>query len=129
MRHWGFFALLAASPAWADLEPGSWEITARVEVQGVQDPQAVTQTECLTPERAADPGSLFGNRGAGCELLNKKDDGSLITFDVACATQPPVRGSGKVSYSSQSLEGDLELRIEGLSTRSRISGRRLGGCR
>ena len=128
MRHWGFIVLLAVSPAWADLEPGNWEITARTEVQGVQDPQAFTQTHCLTREQAADPGGLFGNRGIGCELLNKKDSGSLITFDVAC-TQPPARGSGKVSYSSQSLEGDLELKLEGISTRSHISGRRLGDCR
>ena len=127
MRTWGFIMLLAASPAWADLEPGNWEITARVEVQGVQDPQAITQTECLTPE----PAPRLPNRlpGSGCELLNKNDNGSLITFDVACATQPPVRGSGKVSYSPQSLEGDLELRLEGFSTRSHITGRRLGGCR
>jgi uncharacterized protein DUF3617 len=128
MRHWGFILLLAASPAWADLEPGNWEITARTEVQGVQDPKAFTQTQCLTREQAADPGGLFGNRGTSCEFLNKNDSGSLITFDVACATQPPLRGSGKVSYSSQSLEGDLELRLEGFTTRSHISGRRLGGC-
>ena len=129
MRHWGFIALLAASPAWADLEPGNWEISARTEVQGVQDPQALTLTQCLTREQAADPGSLFGRGGTSCEFLNKKDDGSVMTFDVACAMQPPVRGAGKVSYSSQSLEGDLELRLEGVSMRSHISGRRLGGCR
>ena len=128
MRHWGFIALLAASPAWADLEPGKWEITARTEVQGVQDPTAFTQTHCLTREQAADPGGLFGSSGMGCEFLNKNDDGSVMTFDVACAMQPPVRGSGKVTYSSQRLEGDLELRLEGISTRSHISGRRLGGC-
>ena len=128
MRHWGLVVLLAAAPAWADLEPGNWEITARTEVQGVQDAQAFTQTHCLTREQAADPGSLFGNRSTICEFLNQKDSGSVMTFEVVCALQPPVRGSGKVSYSSQSLEGDLELRLEGLSTRSHISGRRLGGC-
>jgi hypothetical protein len=129
MRHWGFIVLLAASPAWADLEPGNWEITARTDVQGVQDPKALTLTQCLTREQAADPASLFGSSGASCEFLNKKDDGAVMTFDVACAMQPPVRGAGKVSYSSQSLEGDLELRLEGVSMRSHISGRRLGGCR
>ena len=128
MRRWGFILLLAASPAWADLEPGNWEITARTEVQGVQDPKAYTHTHCLTREDAADPGGLFGSRGTSCEFLNKNDNGSVMTFDVACATQPPLRGSGKVSYSSQTLEGDLELRLEGFTTRSHISGRRLGGC-
>jgi hypothetical protein len=128
MRTWGFIVLLAASPAWADLEPGNWEITARTEVQGVQDPKPVTLSHCLSREQAADPASLFGNSGTSCEFLNKNDNGSVMTFDVACATQPPVKGSGRVSYSSQSLEGDLELKVEGFATRSHITGRRLGGC-
>ena len=128
MRRWGFVLMAFAFPVDADLEPGNWEITARTEVQGVQDSKPFTQTHCLTREQAAEPGSLFGNRGTNCEFLNKNDSGSVMTFEVACATQPPVRGSGRVTYSSQSLEGELELRLEGFSTRSRISGRRLGGC-
>ena len=58
-----------------------------------------------------EPGRLFGGRGSACEFLNKSDS-----------------GSGGVRYTSQSLEGDLELKLEGLATRSHISGRRLGGC-
>ena len=128
MKHWGLLLLLAASTAWADLEPGNWEITARTEVQGVQDSKAFTQTQCLTREDAADPGRIFGSRGTSCEFLNKNDNGSVMTFDVACSTQPPLKGSGRVSYSPHSLQGDLELRLEGFSTRSHISGRRLGSC-
>ena len=128
MRRWGLIALLAASPAWADLEPGNWEITARTEIQGVQDAKAYTHTHCLTREDAADPGRIFGSRGTSCEFLNNNDSGSLMTFDVACSTQPPLKGAGRVSYSAHSLEGDLELKLEGFSTRSHISGRRLGGC-
>ena len=128
MRSWALIVLLATFPAWADLEPGNWEITARTEIQGVQDPKAFTQTQCLTREDARDPGRIFGNRGTSCEFLNKNDNGSVMTFDVACATQPPLKGSGRVGYSAHSLEGDLELRLEGFSSRSHISGRRLGGC-
>ena len=128
MKHYGFLLLLWAAPTWADLEPGNWEITARTEIQGVQDRNAFTQTQCLRREDAADPGRIFGSRGTSCEFLNKNDNGSVMTFDVACATQPPLKGSGRVSYTAHSLEGDLELRLEGFSTRSHISGRRLGGC-
>ena len=119
---------LLSSVAYADLEPGNWEITARTEVQGVPDPKSFTQQQCLTVEDARDPGRIFGNRGTACEFTRRDDTGSVLTFEVACGTQPPVRGSGSVRYSSQSLEGDLELRLEGFSTRSHITGRRLGGC-
>jgi hypothetical protein len=119
---------LGAMSAGADLEPGNWEITARTEVQGVPDPKSFTQQQCLSAEDTRDPGRIFGNRGTQCEFTRRDDTGSVLTFEVACGTQPPVRGSGSVRYSSQSLEGDLELRLEGFSTRSHITGRRLGGC-
>ncbi len=128
MKYWILPFLAVALPVHADLEPGQWEITARTEVQGVQDAKAFTHQHCLSREQAADPGSLFGRSGTNCEFTNKNDTGSAMTFDVACATQPPIRGAGSVRYSAQTLEGDLELKLEGLVTRSRISGRRLGGC-
>lgn len=128
MRRRAFLLWMAAFPAYADLEPGNWEITARTEVQGMADPAAITQTQCLKPEDARDPGRIFGNRGTLCEFLNRNDTGSVLTFEVACGTQPPVRGSGSVRYARDRLEGDLELRLEGTSTRSRITGRRVGGC-
>ena len=125
---WRWFLLAIVFPAYAEVEPGNWEITARTEVQGVADPKAFTHMHCLTAEDARDPGRLFGNRGTSCEFSNRNDTGSVLTFEVACATQPPVRGSGSVRYARHSLEGDLELKLEGLVTRSRITGRRLGGC-
>ena len=112
-----------ATPVHADLEPGRWEITARTDGS-----KAFTQQHCLTRETAGDPGTLFGSGDSGCEFVNKNDTGSIIRFEVVCATQPPVRGTGSVQYFPQSLEGDLELNLEGVVARSHISGRRLGGC-
>ena len=115
--------LFIATPAYADLEPGQWEITARTD-----DGKPFTQQHCLTRDTAGDPGILFGNRDAGCEFVNKTDTGSIIRFEVVCATQPPVRGTGRVQYFPQSLEGDIDLKLETVVVRSHISGRRLGGC-
>ena len=125
---WGWLLLAAALPAHADLEPGNWEITARTEVQGAAEPQSLTQTQCLKAEDARDPSRIFGSRGALCELINRHDTGSLVTFEVACGGQPPVRGAGSVRYTAVSLEGDFELNLDGFTTRSRITGRRMGGC-
>jgi hypothetical protein len=117
---------LAAFHARADLQPGQWEISARAELPGAGTPQAIKQMHCLKREDA-DPSRLFGG-GAGCTFLNKNDNGSVVTFDVACSAPVPARGTGTVRYTPQSLEGDLELRFEGFSTRSFISGRRVGDC-
>jgi hypothetical protein len=119
---------MVAFPVYADIEPGNWEITSRTQVQGVADPKGLTQMQCLKAQDAADPGRIFGGGSIGCEFINRNDTGSVITFEVACGTQPPVRGSGSMRYTRDSLEGDLELKLEGFSTRSHIIGRRLGGC-
>ena len=130
MRRWGFvplvLVLLPVLPVRADIQPGSWEVTVRMQIEGMTEPQTITQIQCLTPEQAKDPGSLFGKSGPLCEFSNRNDTGSTLTFDVACSMQ--MRGKGSVRYTAQSLEGDLEIGFEGFSSRSRISGRRLGGC-
>jgi len=121
--------LLFASAAWADIGPGNWELTAVTEVQGMTEPMSFTQTRCLTPEDARDPSRLFGaSPGMGCEFVNRNDTGAVFTFEVACSSPQAIRGSGSVRYNRDSVDGELELRIENFATRSRITGRRIGGC-
>ena len=121
--------LLASAPARADLAPGNWEISATTVIEGTGLPSSVTQTRCLTAEDARDPSRLFaGTPGGRCDFTSRNDTGSVFTFQVTCATPPPVVGEGSVRYDAARLEGDVELRLEGLKTHSRITGRRLGPC-
>jgi len=127
---WGVLFFVVISPAWADIDPGNWELSATTEVQGIKEPVSLVQTRCLTAEEARDPSRLFGSSPAArCQFVNRSDTGSVFTFEIACgaAPQPPISGSGKVRYSSDSLEGELELKAEHFVTRSRITGRRIGG--
>ena len=127
---WGVLFFVVISPAWADIDPGNWELSATTEVQGIKEPVSLVQTRCLTAEEAHDPSRLFGSSPAArCQFVNRSDTGSVFTFEIACgaAPQPPISGSGKVRYSSDSLEGELELKAEHFVTRSRITGRRIGG--
>ena len=128
---WGVLFFIVISPAWADIDSGNWELSATTEVQGIKEPVSLVQTRCLTAEEAHDPSRLFGSSPAArCQFVNRSDTGSVFTFEIACgaAPQPPISGSGKVRYSSDSLEGELELMAEHFVTRSRITGRRIGGC-
>jgi hypothetical protein len=120
---------LFAWVAWADIDPGNWELTATTELQGIKEPASFTQTRCLTPEDARDPSRLFGSSpGAGCQFLNRNDTGSVFTFEIECGSPQPIRGSGSVRYKRDSLEGELELKTDIFAARSRINGRRIGGC-
>lgn len=124
-----WFLLFFVSAAWADIDPGSWEITVSTEMPGIQEPASFKQTRCLTPEDARDPSRLFGaSPGAGCEFVNRRDTGAVFTFEIACNSPQSIRGSGAVRYDRDSVDGELELKVENFATRSRISGRRIGGC-
>jgi hypothetical protein len=90
----------------------------------------VTRARCITPEEARDPSRLVG--GADCQFSNQRDSGSEISFDVVCGGQVPMRGSGTVRYTAQNIDGTLNISADTggqkIVTRSRIAGRRLGGC-
>ena len=116
----------------ADIEPGNWEMTVTTSVDGMPGGmEPIVQTRCLTREEARDPGRLVG-AGAGCEFSNRRDTGSQLSFDVSCSGQVPMRGSGVVRYTSQTVDASLELSADAggqkIMTRSRVVGRRLGGC-
>jgi hypothetical protein len=131
--HKFLIALFATAAAAADVQPGNWEMTVTLSVEGAPAGAVapVTQTRCLSEADARDPSRLVGS--AGCEFSNKQDNGSEMSFDVACGGQVPMRGKGVVRYGAQSVSGTLELSAEAsgqkLATRSQLSARRLGDCK
>ena len=123
------FLLALPLAARADIDPGNWELQVSTQMQGAPEPLSLATTRCLTAEDARDPSRVFGaTPGSGCEFTNRQDTGSLFTFDVVCGAGQPIRGTGRVRYTRDSLEGDLELNADNFAARSRITGRRLGGC-
>jgi hypothetical protein len=140
MRQWLFAASLAvASLAHADtIQPGNWEFTVNIAAEGLgafaPKPGAIVNTRCITQDQANDPAKVLGDAGTkgDCQFTNQKDTGSEFTFDVQCTGRVPVRGSGKMRYTAQTMDGNLDLDgdAQGMkfSTRSQISARRLGPC-
>src|SRR5260221_11321928 len=97
MRKLCFAMIAAAAPAFADVEPGNWELTVTTTVDGMPGPMApVTRSRCISPAEAKDPSQLLG--GAECEFSNRRDSGSEITFNAASRGRPPLRRPGPVAY-------------------------------
>jgi Protein of unknown function (DUF3617) len=139
MRPWLLAALLAPVVAAADnIQPGNWEFTVDVHAQGLgafqPKPGPITQTRCISAEEAANPAKVLGDAGARgeCQFSNQRDTGSEFTFDVQCTGRIPVRGSGTMHYTAQTLDGDLNLNSDAqdlnFKTRSHVSARRIGPC-
>ena len=139
MRKWLLAVLFAPALAAAgNIEPGNWEFTVNVHAEGLgafqPKPGPIVNTRCISAEQAADPAKVLGDAGARgeCQFSNQRDTGAEFTFDVQCTGRVPVQGSGKMRYSAQTLDGDLDLAgdAQGMhfKTRSHVNARRLGPC-
>ena len=138
MRKLILLAALAAPAFAAEIEPGNWEFTIEVkaEGQGAFQPMSgpIVNTRCISAEDARNPARVMSDAGARgeCQFSNQRDTGSDFSFDVRCSGRIPVQGSGKMRYTAQTLDGNLDLDgdLQGMqfSTRSHITARRLGAC-
>jgi uncharacterized protein DUF3617 len=135
-----FVLLVAFLPlsAFADIEPGNWEFTVNTTARGLgglgPKPGPAVSTRCITAEQASNPGKVLSDAGARgeCELSNQQDTGSEFSVDLSCKGRVPLRGSAKMRYTAQTMDGNIDLdgEVQGMqfATRSQISARRLGPC-
>ena len=127
-------ACLAPLAAAADIEPGNWQMSVTSSFEGMPGQIGpVTQTRCFTAEDVRDPHRVLESAAtSGCEFSNRRDTGAEFTFDLKCSGQIPMSGSGRVAYTRTTLEAEMSLTGtaagQKFATRSRVSGRRLGGC-
>jgi len=139
MSKWLLAALFVPALAAAEnIEPGNWEFTVDVHAKGLgafqPKPGPIVNTRCISAEQAANPAKVLSDAGARgeCQFSNERDSGSEFTFDVACTGRIPVHGSGKMRYSAQTLDGDLNLDgdAQGMQfkTQSHVSAHRVGPC-
>ncbi|MGZ8999364.1 MAG: DUF3617 domain-containing protein, partial [Allosphingosinicella sp.] len=127
-------ALLAAcSGGGSDqIQPGMWETTSRmtnVEVPGMPPAvaaqmkaqmasQAQTQSQCITPEQAANPAGKMLNQGGeaqGCQFSDSTFAGGRIKVRGTC---PGPAGAGTATmswegtYTATTMEGRITAQVE-----------------
>jgi hypothetical protein len=127
-------SLLAAFLAWPAaalaVDPGSWEMSLVTLMTGQPKPAAVTQTRCFSDADARDPSRVL-SAGGTCTFTNRSDSGGVFTFEIACTGPLPMKGKGRVEYTAQTMDADLDLTAGdggGFGMRTFVKGRRLGPC-
>ena len=131
-------ALVSHPALSADISPGLWEIMMETRVAASPDfaPGPFKLNQCLTAADARNPERVLGqvaNPGAqGCEYTDKNYSGNTLTFTMRCSGSFAIQSRGRVSYSSDAMDGTITAtaNVGGkvVETQNRISAHRLGGC-
>ena len=125
-----FCLLIAATAAGSDVNEGLWEITTKVEMEGIPMTMApVTNTQCLTKDMMV-PKS--GQPGQECKITNQKTTGNTLSYDMEC-TGPggSVKGHGEATYTGDTMTGKMEMNIPGqddMKMTMKMTGKRIGPC-
>jgi Protein of unknown function (DUF3617) len=120
---------LLSFPAWADMKPGMYQISAAS--AGAQ-PQS--QAQCMSPEDAKDPITpLLTGGDPGCTFSNKAASATHFTSDFACNSQgQQFSGHADFAMTPDSFQGTVTAQVtspQGPQTvTTTMSGKRTGDC-
>ena len=123
-----------AAPAWSQpLEPGEWELTTTTASPVLTKSQSKTFKRCLKKEDADNPEALLSREANknDCKVTPGARAGDTYNWEVSCA-KPRVRGTGTATVRGNSLQSEMQLKLEvqgqNLPLTARTTGRRLGAC-
>jgi hypothetical protein len=127
----GVFLLLAAaaSPALSqEMQPGLWEITARMEMAGMAMPPT-TVRQCI---RDASSESVVPQM-PNCTVTSRSGSGNTVRWSVRCQEGGMnMTGNGEMTLQGATSDGVLNMTLEQGGQRQqmtqRYTGRRVGAC-
>ena len=132
-----FVALLALSLsalAQVHRRDGKWEVTIEMEMPGMpMKMPAMTSTQCVTPEEAADPQKAAPPQGRGrgnqdCKISDYKTDGNKVSWSMKCEGPQAMSGTGEFVYAADAYTGTMKMDSGGRAMMMKYSGKRLGDC-
>jgi hypothetical protein len=112
-------------------KPGKWQTTIQTEMAGMpmkMPPHTVVT--CVTKEQADNAENLIpkaGDKRGGCTYTDVKVDGSTVTWKMTCE-KSGMTGSGKITYSGDSYEGSMQMKMQDHEMSAKYTGKHLGEC-
>jgi hypothetical protein len=119
---------------------GNWEVTMEIEMPGMpQRMPAMTSTQCVSKEEAADPSKMMsqGSGGASalppdCKVSDMKTAGNTTSWSMKCDGDNAMSGTGELTYAGDTYRGAMKMNIERggqpMAVTMTYSGKRLGDC-
>ena len=125
--------VLPVAPVRAAMQPGMWELTMTVTVDG--KPQTVpTARECISQKDIDDGEKTLPRPDGKCTLSNVKRTPERATYDLACVKDAlTTRGRAEIVFAAESYEGKVNVTVMdrnnlGVPIAMALSAKRVGNC-
>jgi hypothetical protein len=121
---------LAVPAAFAEenpIKPGKWQLTVQMEVPGMPFKMPpVKMNHCITQDDAK-TAIPQDQKNKDCKMGEYDIDGNTISWTVECPKQK-LTGKGRITYSGDTMEGEMKMNADGQEMSTKYEGKRLGEC-
>lgn len=127
-------AAAAAAHAAPPMRPRLWEITARMQGEGMASAPAQSIRTCIAQEdidlsKGAVPGADRGMEN--CQVTDFRQDGDKASWKFSCTGRGAMSGTGSISYAAESFTQQTSMKTAGsekVALTVSTLGRRIGDC-
>lgn len=115
-----------------NIQDGMWEITTKVDMQGMPAMPPMKYTQCMNSK---DYIPQKEEKGIDCKITNNKATGDTVTWSVHCTDKNGTYDStGKITYKGNSFSGVINMTVndkrEGkMQMTQQMTGKRIGDCK
>ena len=126
-----FFMMLAfSSPAYGQdvMREGLWELKTTISMPGA--PQAIpsqTIKHCYTKEEAKKHSDVKPTN-KDCKMTKHTVTGNKVIWEMVCTGQQKGTMSGEVIYGKDTMQSRVKSTMDGMTTETQTTGKRLGNC-
>lgn len=109
-----------------NIKAGEWKWTMTMEMAGMQMPP-VSYSSCITKEDFVPQQS---NPNQQCKVLKNKVTKNSVEWEIECKSEEGTSLSkGKMTYNGSTAKGEIDVIVQGMTMKSKITGKRIGACK
>jgi len=116
---------LSPTAGWAEGNDELWEMTTTIEITGMPETTRIRNV-CMQKGIAYKPVKSPAQKK--CEIFDVELFDDMTKWKMACSGRNPMKGSGKMERSGNTMKGKVEIASEKLEMKQEIFGRLVGSC-
>lgn len=126
----------AHSEEW-NINPGMWETTSKMEVQGMPPEMAAmmqrppkVEKECVKDKNYD---FKMDEDAEGCTFNKKRHSSKKLSWEITCSAEGGnAKGNGEANFNGNTVSGWFEMNMQGpagpMKMRHTFEGKRVGSC-